>query len=287
MARGLALCLSLFIAIGCATQVVPPTEGPVGPTPVPASSTPTRDPATPPTPPSTTQPSPATNVVLRMTVYEPPSPATTREPPEFSLYADGRVIYVQKLADGGFELRQARLEAPGMEALSREADAALRDAQLSYDDLVAVERSTTAFDISTPELSKSVWVYALGEADDQAPSAADRARLRPLREHLLSFDNDIRGGIAVDLGQYEPEAFLVELIDAADELPDRIDWPWPTLDVDDFAQTGRRTFSRVMRPSELDDVMPVADSEYLIATAPNGGRYVIYLTPLLPGDSLA
>jgi len=90
--------------------------------------------------------------------------------------------------------------------------------------------------------------------------------------------------MAGDLGRYEPEHYLVELYNAPAELPDKIDWPWQALDIDDFAQTGRRDFSRVMPASELDAVLPVADSEFLITRAPNGGRYVIYLTPLLPGD---
>jgi hypothetical protein len=116
MARALALWLSTLIAVACSVQDVPPTEGPASQSP--AVST---------TPSSAT---PATEVVLRMTVYEPPSPATTREPPEFSLYADGRVIYLQKLAGGGFELRHAELDEAGMSEFTGLAVAALRDAQL-------------------------------------------------------------------------------------------------------------------------------------------------------------
>jgi hypothetical protein len=217
-----------------------------------------------------------------MTVYEPPTPATILEPPEFSLYADGRVIYTQAREDGGFDLRHAQLDETGMGELTGLAIAALRDKLPSYNDLVAAERSTTAFDISTPELSTSVWVYALGEEDDRAPSRADRAAMRPLREGLLNFDADVRAGNAVDLGAYEAEQYLVELFVAHRELPDRIDWPWPTLGVEDFVHVEPRKFERVMTSAELDDVLPVADGDFLVATAPDGVRYSINLTPLLP-----
>lgn len=217
-----------------------------------------------------------------MTVYEFPSPATTRQPPEFSLYADGRVIYMQPLEDGGFDLRHAQLDQTGMDEIAKAAIEALHDVQGSYDDIELTDMSTTVFDIRIPQLNRSVSVYALGEADDQAPSAADRARMRPLRDRLLSFAADVRAGHAVDLGAYEPEQYLVQLYDAPTELPDRIDWPWPGLDTDDFAETGHRERTGVMTPSEMEDVLRVAIGSYLITTAPSGDRYVIHLTPLLP-----
>jgi hypothetical protein len=279
----LALSVLTLVALGCTAPVVTPTDRPVDAKP--------RSTATDiPTPFSTLPATPAPDeLVLRIIVDEFPTPATLHEPPEFSLYADGHVIYVDEQAPpGDFELRHARLNTAAMEGLVQQAVAALREARESYDDVRAFDLSRhepwTRFDVRTPELRKSVSVYALGEQDDEAPSRAVRARLNPLRERLLGFRREVEAGNALDLGEYAPEAFLVELVDAPDELPDEIHWPWPTLDVGDFAQTDRSVFARVMSAIELDGVLPFADEEYLIATAPNGGRYVIYLTPLLPGE---
>ncbi len=197
--------------------------------------------------------------------------------------------YVEERAPAGnWQLRHARLDTSAMEGLVEQAVAVLRDARESYDDVLASEVSRhdpwTRFDVRTPELRKSVSVYALGERDDEAPSRAVRARLNSLRERLLGFRREVDAGNALDLGEYAPEAFLVKLVDAPDELAGEIHWPWPTLGVDDFAQTDRGVFARVMSAIELGGVLPFADGAYLIATAPSGHRYVIYLTPLLPGE---
>lgn len=269
MARALVLGLGIlnFIAVGCTAHVSPPPEALASRSPT-ALATPSS--ATP------------ANVILRMTVYEPPTPAMMREPPEFSLYADGRVIYTRPRGDGGFDLRHAQLNETAMGDLTDLAIAALRDKLPSYNDLVAAERSTTAFDISTPDLSTSVWVYALGEEDDRAPSRADRAAMRPLREDLLNFDSEVRVGNALDLGAYEAERYLVELFVAHRELPVKIDWPWPALGVEDFEQVEPRQLERVMTSVELHDVLALEDGDFLVATAPDGVRYGINLTPLLP-----
>ncbi len=282
MAR-LKLVTLALVALGCTAPVVVPADGP-------ASGTPPSTATDIPTPFSTLPATPAAaELLLRMVVDEFPTPATLHEPPEFSLYADGHVIYVEEGAPAGnWRLRHARLDTSTMEGLVEQAVAGLRDARESYDDVVTAEVSRhdpwTRFDVRTPELRKSVSVYALGERDDDAPSQAVRARLNPLRERLLGFRSEVDAGNAVDLGEYAPAAFLVELVDAPDELPDEILWPWPTLGVDDFAQIDRGVFARTMSPIELDGVLPFADGAYLITTAPSGQRYVIYLTPLLPGE---
>jgi len=217
-----------------------------------------------------------------MTVYEFPTPATMQQPPEFTLYSDGHVIYMREVGDRGFELRHAQLEPSGMDELIDAAAAVLDGAQLSYDDIDQFDLSSTYFEIHTDDLDKTVSVYALGEWDEDVPSASDRAVLLPLRERLLDFDSEVQAGSADDLGVYEPERYFVEQVEAADELPDKIDWPWPTLGVEDFEPVDPRSHTRVMTASEVEDVLPLADGDYLIATAPDGGRYVIILTPLLP-----
>lgn len=279
----LALSALILLALGCTAPVVTPTDRSVPATPRPSAT----DIAT---PFSTLPATPAADeIVLRMIVDEYPTPATLQEPPEFSLYADGHVIYVDKQAQAGnWRLRHAQLDTAATEALVEQAVAALRDARESYDDVgpfdVSRHAPWTRFDVRTPNLRKSVSVYALGEEDDEAPSRAVRARLNPLRERFLSFRSEAEAGNAADLGEYAPGAFLVELVEAPDELPDEIHWPWPGLDVRDFAQTEPSVFTRVMSPIELTRVLPFANDAYLIATAPSGGRYVIYLTPLLPDE---
>lgn len=282
-AARLTLMTLALVALGCTAPVVVPAGGP-------ASGTPRSTATDIPTPFSTLPATPAaTELVVRMIVDEFPTPDTLQEPPEFSLYADGHVIYVEEGApDGNWRLRHARLDTSAMEGLVEQAVAGLRDARESYDDVVAAEVSRhdpwTRFDVRTPELRKSVSVYALGERDDDAPSRAVRARLNPLRERLLDFRREVDAGNALDLGEYAPAAFLVELVDAPDELAGEIHWPWPTLGVDDFAQTDRGVFARVMSAVELNRVLPFADGAFLITTSPSGHRYVMYLTPLLPGE---
>jgi hypothetical protein len=110
--------------------------------------------------------------------------------------------------------------------------------------------------------------------------------MRPARERLLNFDADVRAGGAVDLGAYEAERYLVELFVAHRELPVRTAWPWPALGVEDFVQVDAQNLERVMTSAELAEVLPIANGNLLVATAPDGVRYGINLTPLLPDQAV-
>jgi hypothetical protein len=204
------------------------------------------------------------------------------------LYSDGHVIYTRPV-DGGIELRHAQLDEAATRDLVGAATSVLRDAKATYDDVNLIHLSTTVFDINMADLVKTVSVYALGEADDQVPSAAHRALMRPLRERLLTFGDEVEAGHASDLGDYEPERYFVELSEAADKMPDnnRIDWPWPNLDPTDFVHQDAHTRTRIMSPAELEEVLPFAGGQHLTAIAVDGSRYVIHVTPLLPDQDLA
>jgi len=194
LSRVATLSLALSVLAGCTPQVVPPTDLPL--------------PIATPTPMVTAAAIPAPDeIVLRMTVDEFPSPATLVEPPDFNLYADGHLIYVQKLGQDSFEMREARLQPNAVSALLAEAEAVLGGARDRYDYFDNQHSSSTTFDLRSPTLNKTVSIYALEVPNVDPPSEADRALIRPLRSRLLLIDMDVRANDSY-IGPYEPEAYL-------------------------------------------------------------------------------
>ena len=104
----------------------------------------------------------------------------------------------------------------------------LRDAKEQYYDPTVMDAPFTVFDIDVPGLTKQVSVYALG-INEQAPDAADRARLADLAEVLGSFDAQVAAGKATPEGDYHPDRYRGILTPASQSSsqPAR-PWPFPT-----------------------------------------------------------
>jgi len=262
-------------SISTPTPLASPTSSPT------AAATPTRTA-------STLEPN---ALLLRLTVYEFPTPVTIKETPEFTLYADGRVIYAVKLRppNGGwssYELHSAQLSADQItEVVSAALDeGGLRDARAVYNIPNAVDREWNYFEVHAEGVDKVVTAYGL--SDDAAPDSADRARFATLRDRLLNFAAEVEAGQAATLGLFEPTAYDAFLHTGVvtEELPVSGEWPWPDLSVSDFGSVNGTVWRRLTR-AQGEAVTGLGINEYLIAEAPDTEKYLIRIRPLLPDEA--
>ena len=284
--RAVPIVAVLLGAIACADPTPTPTPF-AGPTPNPtAAATPTPIAPTPIAP--TLEPNAP---VLRLTVYEFPTAVTIKETPEFTLYADGRVIYAVKFrppnaAWSTFELHSAQLNADQATALMSVAldEGGLRDARGEYNIPNAVDREWNYFEVHVDGVDKEVRVYGL--SDESAPDAAERVRFATLRDRLLNFPAVIQAGQAANLGIFEPTAYDAFLHSGVvtEELPVNADWPWPELDVSDFGSVNGTVWRRLTQ-AQGEAVSELGINEYLIAEAPDDEKYLIRIRPLLPDEA--
>ncbi len=262
------------------TQTLALTPAPTPSTPPTARLSPSLDPIRP---------------VLRLTVYEFPSAVTKIESPEFSLYADGLVIYAVKERSPDwtwptYELHAAQLSTDQVTALLSAAldEAGLRDAREEYNipgGDMGMELEWNYFDVRAQGVDKRVRVYGLGH--DDAPDAAERRGFAQLASRLLDFGAEIEAARAVDLGQFSPTAYDAFLHTGVvtEELPVNADWPWPDLDVSDFTSFDGKLWRR-LTPAQGEAVLELDIREFLIAEAPDREKYVISLRPLLPDEAV-
>lgn len=231
--------------------------------------------------------------VLRLMVYEFPTAVTKIEAPEFTLYADGRVIYTVKTRSTDstwptYELHSAQMSPDQATALLAAAldEGGLRDAREEYNipgGDMGMELEWNYFTVAADGVDKSVRVYGLGH--DAAPDPAERARFASLAFRLLDFPAEIESGGATYLGIFEPTAYDAFLHSGVvtEELPVNADWPWPDLDASDFTSVNDETWRRLSGP-EGEAVLAAGIDESLIAQAPNGKKYLIRIRPLLPDE---
>ena len=214
-----------------------------------------------------------------------PDPGRTIEaPPAFTLYGSGRIIHVVSTsADGSVrsELRQGQLAADAVDSLLRLAlnEGGLAVARDRYQDVNVFDGGTTRFEIHAGDIDKVVYVYALGIADESAPSARERAGFRDLVDRIQEAT-----GSGSDLGLFQPTAYRVTLAEPfADEPPDT-DWPWPDLVPADFGQDSSGDLMRIMSATQSDAVLGLGITRDLVTRAPDGHLYLVRIHALLPDE---
>ena len=230
--------------------------------------------------------------MLRLTVYEGPSPQSIIEPPEFTLYADGRAIYAVKFRARdelrpSFELHLAQLSNEQLNALVADAlgPGGLRDARAEYDIRGVIHREWNYFDVHAEGIDKEVRVFGLDY--EPAPDAAERAKFAGLAARLLNVPAEVDAGRAAYGGRFQPTAYDAFLNPGgpADHLPVSADWPWPDLEPVDFGREPDGTIVRRLTQLQGEAVIDLGIDEYVIAEAPDGETYSIRIRPLLPDEA--
>lgn len=234
-------------------------------------------------------------VVLRMEVgggFVPMSVALL-EMPTFTLYADGSAIF-RPSTGGTFDappaLVRAELSDEQVAALLAYAagPGGLADAAERYDDMFVSDAPTTVFTIDTPELSKTVSVYALGfEQPAGSPDAEILGRLATLAGTLGAFEQQVEAGNVESAALYEPLSYLATLVPdyegntATPEL-----WPWdvaiPALPADGSP------VQLVLTPEQVAQVttVPSGGVSDLYFEGPADQRVLVSIRPLLPDEPM-
>jgi hypothetical protein len=236
-----------------------------------------------------------TRVVLRMAVSGGFVPVEVIDTtlPAFTLYADGTAIYLPLPApwpDPGEPLpplRVARLTAQQVDELVAFAvdHAGLGSASEMYWDPRVMDAQFTVFDLDVPGLTKQVTVYALGIRED-APDAADRARLAELADRLGSFDTQSAAGGAQLEGDYRPDRYRGVLRPVSSGSPEpAAPWPFDDLSTVDFVGTVYRKYAE-LRPDQVALVTaePNGGITDLRLRAPDGTEHDLAIRPLLPDE---
>jgi hypothetical protein len=272
MVGRLAIAAATLLMLGCALPITPSPDPTIAPSPSIGHPTGQRD------------------LVLRLTVHGWPWPVTIERPAEFSLYGDGRAIY---LANGRAlpvalpVLRQARLSAAQIEGLVGFAlsDGGLAAARDRYEVPGLVDHDWTVLTIDAGGVQKDVWIYALGEAD--ASDAADRARFASLVERIGHFASDVTAGIYEDLGVYRPDGYAASLsaLRPNSDLPTTAEWPWSDLDLAEFDVAPDGTYTRAITSAQGQAVIDLGIAQYLVVEDEAAEhRYVVRISPLLPDE---
>jgi hypothetical protein len=234
----------------------------------------------------------ADELMLRMTVWEsiPLPTVIDYDVPEFSLYGDGRVIFVERLTDewpGLPGLRLAQTTPEQFSNLMSIASAALGDlSSPNYGWQGEVEATSTRFELRTPAGIAVTDVWALererGLNEEVPPNAAERNRMRALHQMLASFGAGVANGDIEDLGAYEPVAYEATL--GMSQYPSEVQaWPWPDLQPEDFGRAPDGTLTAVVTPDQAAAVINrAAVGGFFKAEADDGAEYLFRLKPLLP-----
>ena len=287
---------ALLVALGAAacTGVATPSATPV-PTGAPSpTATPT------PVIEGIAHPTGATDIVLRYDSaggFVPPEFLAARVP-YFTLYGDGRFVFVQTSATPpqgdiatGQPLRTAKLTEAQIQSLIQFAldDGGLAIARETYNNPMVADAPTAVFTINADNDSKTVSAMGLGHQQQPGPDAAVLERLATLADRLYDFDH----GGALGSDPYVPTAYRGVLTDAAGVtgVPVR-DWPWADLKASDFTlpkdPNVLQQATHTLTPDELA-ALKVDGSQNGIAggiwvRADNGKLYSLVVRPLLPDE---
>jgi hypothetical protein len=220
--------------------------------------------------------------------------------PYFTLYGDGRVVFIQTSAevpiteDGIFRgqpLRTATLSEEQIQDLITYAltDGGLAIAKPDYQNQMVADAPTAIFTINADDDSKTVSVVALGMEAQPGPDTAVLNSLAKLGERLRDFD---QGGTLAS-APYEAPAYRGVILEqlGVEGIQARA-WPWPDLAPADFAlpedpmalQQGTRTLT----PEEAAAVgvegyeNGISSGVYIRDEA--GKIYSLVIRPLLPDE---
>jgi hypothetical protein len=220
--------------------------------------------------------------------------------PYFTLYGDGRIVFVQTSApppaegdiSTGQPLRTARLSEEQIQALLKFAldDGGLAIARDTYNNPMIADAPTAVFTINADNDSKTVSAMGLGHEQQPGPDAAVLERLATLADRLYDFDHG--GSLGSD--PYVPTAYRGVLTEATGVagVPVRA-WPWPELKVSDFTlPKDPNVFQQATRTLTPDEVaaLKVDGSANGIAAGiwtrgEDGKLYSVVVRPLLPDEA--
>ena len=248
-------------------------------------------------------PTGADEVVLRFDEaggFTPPEFQAARLP-YFTLYGDGRVVFVQTTAEQpprednvfvGLPLRTGTLSEEQMGDLLAYAltDGGLAIAKASYDNPMVADAPTAVFTVNADNDSKTVSVTALGMEGQPGPDTVILKRLATLGGRLRNFDQG--GSLASD--PYQSAAYRGVLLEQQGITGVRLrDWPWTditpaafTLPKDTGAlQQGTRTLTPEQVAALGIDPYQNGISSGVWLKADDGKVYSLVVRPLLPDET--
>ena len=223
-----------------------------------------------------------------------PAPGSTVQvPPIFTLYADGRAIYVDYVVTERrgtvVSIQHAQLSEGQASELVEFAlgVGGLAEAQPNYPSAPVTDAENTIFEVHGGGTDKRVVAYALGYDDDGDPDEAIRTKLEFLANRLDNFSADIANGGGEDLGAYEPESYrvILEPVPALyGDVSDELAWPWPSLQPSDFLAQPNHA-----RQMSLADLLPVVDTplappDNLVVSGSDETSYFVRIRALLPDE---
>ena len=220
--------------------------------------------------------------------------------PYFTLYGDGRVVFVstssmvEPTPDGvmtGAPIRTATLSEAQIQDLLMFAlsEGGLAAARADYQNPLVADAPTAVFEVNADGDSKTVSVVALGMEGEPGPDTAIKAAFLKLAELLRDFDT---GGL-LGSGPYAPVAYRGILIDAAGAQGVKVrEWPWPDIEPADFAlpvdPNAFQMRTRVLTPAEARAVGVNGFEGGIVSgvyfTARDGTLVSLALRPLLPDE---
>ncbi len=275
-------------------------------TPAPASSAP-GTPANPtaipsPTIDGITHPTGAGEVILRFDEaggFTPPEWQAAHLP-YFTLYGDGRVVFVQTTAEMpargdnvsvGLPLRTGTLGEGQVQELLNYAltDGGLALAREQYDNPMIADAPTAVFTVNADGDSKTVSVMALGMEGQPGPDTAILRRLATLGERLRNFD---QGG-SLASAAYEVTAYRGVILEQQGLTGVQIrDWPWADLAPADFTlPADANTLPQGTKTLTPEQVAVLGIEPYqngilsgVWLRADDGKVYSLVVRPLLPDE---
>jgi hypothetical protein len=220
--------------------------------------------------------------------------------PYFTLYGDGRVVFVSSSTvvepspDGvmtGSPLRATTLSEAQIQDLLMFAlaDGGLAAARADYQNPFVADAPSTIFEVHADGDSKTVTIVALGMEGEPDADTAIKAAFMKLAELLRDFD---KGG-SLGSAPYEPTAYRGVLNDASGAQGVKVrEWPWPDLAPADFALPADpntlQVQTRVLTPAEAAAVGVDGFEGGIVGgaflRAPDGKLYSLALRPLLPDE---
>jgi len=247
-------------------------------------------------------PTGADEIVLRMDEaggFTPPEWQAARIP-YFTLYGDGRIVFIQTTAEQparednvfvGMPLRTAKLSEEQVQELLVYAlrDGGLAIARESYDNPMVADAPSTIFTVNADNDSKTVNVMALGLESQPGPDTAILKQLATLGERLRNVD---QGGTATSEA-YVASAYRGVILEQQGLQGVKVvAWPWTDLEPADFKlpadanalQQGTATLTP--EQAAAVGVEPYANgiSSGVFIKTDDGKVYSLVIRPLLPDE---